>query len=50
MAWERLVFKAGAVTGTVAKGLKQTVGHLDPKLPDAFELCSNIRLTLAVIA
>ncbi|QNI81504.1 hypothetical protein SynRS9907_00650 [Synechococcus sp. RS9907] len=29
MAWEWLVFKAGAVTGTDAKGLMQTVQHPD---------------------
>ena len=30
MAWERLVFNAGAVTGTDAKRLMQTVQHPDP--------------------
>ncbi|AHF63104.1 hypothetical protein SynA1562_00703 [Synechococcus sp. A15-62] len=29
MAWEWLVFNAGAVTGTDAKGLMQTVQHPD---------------------
>ena len=31
MTWERLVFKVEAVTWTEAKGLLQTVQHLDPK-------------------
>ena len=33
MAWERLVFNAGAVTGTDAKRLMQTVQHPDPGTP-----------------
>ena len=39
MAWERLVFNADADTGTEAKELNQTVGHLDPKRSEASQLC-----------
>jgi hypothetical protein len=31
MAWEWLVFRVEAVTGTGAKGQLQTVQHLDPR-------------------
>ena len=41
MAWERLVFNAGAVTGTDAKRLMQTVQHLDPGTVGSVRTVSN---------
>ena len=49
IAWERLVFKAEAVTGTEAKWLIRTVRHLDPKWSEAYELCQVFRFLSAQV-